>query len=615
MCGIVGYVGDEPAVPILLAGLERLEYRGYDSAGVAVVDTGGDGAGRLSVVPRQRPLADLAACADLVGLAGRTGIGHTRWATHGRPSEANSHPHRDPSGRVAVVHNGIIENHQELRRRLTAGGAVFASETDSEVIAHLVAGALVAGAGDLVTAVRKAIGELEGAFAIAAVSVDEPGVIVGARREAPLVAGVGDGCGVLASDIPAILAQTRDVVVVEDDEIVEVRPGGLRLESVAGAVLEPAWRRVEWDLAAAERGGYPDFMLKEIHEQPEALADTLRARLDDAGRLTLDEVRLSEDDLRRVDKVVVVACGTSYHAGLVAKYALERWARLPVEAEIASEFRYREPVVDGRTLVVGISQSGETADTIAACRHAAEAGAVVVAVSNVVDSTMAREAGAVVYTHAGPEIGVAATKTFTCQIAALQLFALYLAQARGTLDSEAISPIWKELQEVPRLVAGVLADTSVIEDEARRWDGVEDAFFLGRGAAYPVALEGALKMKEISYVHAEGYPAGELKHGPLALIEPGVPVVAVVTPSEVSRKTLSNVAEVAARGGRIILLASPGEEGTEVAEVVLAVPCLHDLVAPIVDVVPLQLLAYHVARNRGLDVDKPRNLAKTVTVE
>jgi len=616
MCGIVGYCGDAEALPVLLEGLAHLEYRGYDSAGVALL--GGPDGNRLDVVRRQGKLSELTSAPELAGLGGSVGIGHTRWATHGRPSEANAHPHVDAARRVALVHNGIIENHQELRHELRAAGVEFASETDTEVVAQLV-GHLLATEPELALAdaVRAAARRVDGAFALAVVSRDEPGLVVGARRSAPLIAGTAGNVGLLASDIPAIIGQTREIVILEDDQVVEIRGDDLVVTDLDGQTVEPIRNHVDWDLEAAEKAGYDTFMLKEIHEQPRALADTLRGRIDAAtGRLVLNELRTDEHALRTADKVVVVACGTSFHAGLVSKYAIEHWARIPVEIDIASEFRYRDPVLDSRTLVIGVSQSGETADTIAACRYAKDLGAKVVAVTNVVDSTMAREADAVLYTYAGPEIGVAATKTFTCQIAALDLVALYLAQLRGTLYPREVSDLVAQMHRLPAQVQEILDNPGPVEDEAVVWGQATDAFYLGRGAAYPTALEGALKMKEISYLHAEAYPAGELKHGPLALITDGVPVVSVVTASKVHAKTLSNVAEVAARGGRIILVANPGagDAGVDAARV-FEVPETHELFAPMLDSVVLQLLAYHVAAERGCNVDKPRNLAKTVTVE
>jgi glucosamine--fructose-6-phosphate aminotransferase (isomerizing) len=609
MCGIVGYVGGEPALPVLLDGLARLEYRGYDSAGVAL--QGPDG---LWIRRRAGKLAELAGAVGDAPPAS-AGIGHTRWATHGRPSEQNAHPHTDCARRLAVIHNGIVENYLDLRHRLEAQGHELASETDTETFAHLVEVQLSGGLG-LADAVRAALRQVEGALAVAVVSADDPGLVVAARRVAPLVAGLTPGAGLVASDIPALLARTRDVFVIDDDQVVELRPGSIRVTDLEGAEVDPPRRHVTWDLEAAEKGGYPDFMLKEIHEQPEAVADTLRGRVTPDGRLMLDELRLSEDELRSVDKVFIVGCGTSFHAGLVAKYAIEHWTRLPCEIEIASEFRYRDPVLDAQTLVVGVSQSGETADTIAAFRYARRLKASVVAVCNVVDSSLARDADAVVYTHAGPEIGVAATKTHTSQVVALYLLALYLAQVRGTIYPSEAAHLLKDLHRLPDQIRSVLGRSEEIRVLAERYSGTRDFFFLGRSVGYPVALEGALKLKEISYARAEGYPGGEMKHGPIALIEPGTVVVGVATGSHVQAKTLSNVQEVRARGATVLLVANEGDEGAAAhADAVMLVPRTSELFSAAVDVVALQLFAYWLAKARGKDVDQPRNLAKTVTVE
>ena len=609
MCGIVGYVGDEPALPVLLDGLARLEYRGYDSAGVAL--QGPDG---LWVRRRAGKLAELAGAVGDAPSA-TAGIGHTRWATHGRPSEQNAHPHTDCSGRLAVIHNGIVENYLDLRHRLEAAGHELASETDTETFAHLVEEQVAAGLG-LAGAVRAALQQVEGALAVAVVSADEPGLVVAARRVAPLVAGVTGAAALVASDIPALLSRTRDVFVIDDDQVVELRPGSIRVTDLDGMEIEPPRRHVTWDLEAAEKSGYPDFMLKEIHEQPAAVADTLRGRVTPDGRLMLDELRLSEEELRSVDKVFIVGCGTSFHAGLVAKYAIEHWTRLPCEIDIASEFRYRDPVLDAQTLVVGVSQSGETADTIAAFRYARQLKASAVAVCNVVDSSLARDADAVVYTHAGPEIGVAATKTHTAQVVALHLLALYLAQVRGTIYPSEAGGLLAELHRLPGLIEAVLARSEEIREVAERFVGTRDFFFLGRSVGYPVALEGALKLKEISYARAEGYPGGEMKHGPIALVEPGTVVVGVATRSHVQAKTLSNVQEVRARGATVVLVANEGDdEAAAHADAVLTVPETAELFSAAVDVVALQLFAYWLAKARGKDVDQPRNLAKTVTVE
>ncbi|MEZ5171053.1 MAG: glutamine--fructose-6-phosphate transaminase (isomerizing) [Acidimicrobiia bacterium] len=611
MCGIVGYTGSDSALPILLDGLSSLEYRGYDSAGVAL-QVPGDG---LWIRRRAGKLAELAgAVGDAPGDA-TTGIGHTRWATHGRPSEENSHPQTDESGDLAIVHNGIVENFLELRAELEGAGHEFSSETDTEVLAHLVADRLTDG-DDLATAVRSLLRRVEGSFTVAVVHAADPGLVVAARRVSPLVAGITDGAGLIASDIPALLPHTRDIFVVDDDHVVELRPGSIRITDPDGTDTEPTPRTVTWDVEQAEKGGFDDFMLKEIHEQPDAVRDTLRGRTDPAGHLMLDELRLEEDDLRAVDKVFLVGCGTSYHAAMVAKYALEHWTRLPCEIDIASEFRYRDPVVDTRTLVVGVSQSGETADTIEAMKYAKRWDAQIIAVTNVVDSGMARLADAVLYTHAGPEIGVAATKTHLAQVVALELLALYLAGVRGTRYPSEARDLLAELLEVPARIETVLGRNDEIRPVAEELSEVRDFFFLGRGVGYPVAMEGALKLKEISYARAEAYPGGEMKHGPIALIEPGTVVVGVATRSHVYAKSLANISEMRTRGATVLLVANDGDEvAAELADHVLWVPPTMELFSPAVDTVALQLFAYHLAKSRGRDVDKPRNLAKTVTVE
>lgn len=609
MCGIVGYVGSRPAVEVLMPGLERLEYRGYDSAGIALPDQG-----QIMVAKKAGRIADLRESLDHKVLGSTTGIGHTRWATHGAPTEPNAHPHVDCTGTVAVVHNGIVENWSELRSELSSRGHAFTSDTDTEVLAHLVEEMAEM---ELVDAVRALMKRAEGAIALAVIRTDSPDVLVGARRHSPLVVGRGEGENFLASDIPAFLAHTRDMVVVDDDRVVEVRADSVVIYDLEGATIEAERRTIEWDLEAAEKGGYPTFMLKEIHEQPGAIADTLAGRVDSKGRITLRELELPDQMLRMVDKVFVIACGTSYHAAMMAKYAIERWTRLPVEIDIASEFRYRDPVLDGRSLVIGISQSGETIDTLAAVRYAHAQGSILIGVTNVVDSALAREADAVLYTRAGPEIGVAATKTFTTQLVVLQLLGLYLAQVRGTLDPGSVTVMVEELGKLPAAVDEALRLDPQVQSIAAEWAATRDFFFLGRSGDFPVAMEGALKLKEIAYVRAEGYPAGEMKHGPIALIEPGVVVIGVATDSRIRQKTLSNLEEMRARGATIAMIV---EEGTEtdidgLADHIIVLPASPDLLCTVTAVVPLQLLAYHVAAARGKDVDKPRNLAKTVTVE
>lgn len=608
MCGIVGYVGPDQVLPILLEGLRRLEYRGYDSAGVAVLD------GAMTVVKKAGKLAELeTVLAGADPPKGRTGMGHTRWATHGPPTDNNAHPHVDCTGQVAVIHNGIIENFQELKDELTKEGHTFVSDTDTEVMAHMVEAAY---AGNLGDAVRETVARLAGAYALVVTHADQQDVIVGVKVSSPLIVGIGKGENLLASDIPAVLQRTRRFVPVDENRVVEVRADSVRITDLQGQEVSFEPVEVEWDLAAAEKAGYHDFMLKEIHEQPTAIRDTLRGRFDTRGRLVLDDLRMREDQFEDVDKVFVVACGTAFHAGLVAKYAIEHWTRLPVEIDIASEFRYRDPVLDAKTLTLAISQSGETIDTLEAARHARHQQSPVIAISNTVGSSIARESDAVLYTRAGPERGVAASKTFATQMVALHLLALYLAQVRGTMYPEEISSYVDRMASLPEQVEKALRLDGQIRELAARYQGARDVLFIGRHTGYPAALEGALKLKEISYIHAEGYPAGELKHGPIALVEPGVPVVAVATECHVYPKVLSNMQEVKARGAQVIAVATEGDrEIANIADHVLFVPRTHELLSPIVVTVPLQLFAYHIAKLRDCDVDQPRNLAKSVTVE
>jgi glucosamine--fructose-6-phosphate aminotransferase (isomerizing) len=615
--GASGAEGTREVLDVLLEGLGRLEYRGYDSAGVALVAPGGGGVWRARAANGTRSLDDLIKRVEKAPTGMSAGIGHTRWATHGRPSDENAHPHVDCTGRIAIIHNGIIENHAELTDELQAAGHTFESETDTEVLAHLIEANLVADpTAGLAGAVRAAIGRIRGTFSVAVVWADEPDLIVAARRVSPLLVGTTESATFLASDIPAILGLTRDFSVIEDDQVAELRPGSVRVTRLDGTEVEPTRISVDWDLEAARKDGYDDFMSKEIHEQPRAVADTLLDRLLPDGTLTLDEVHITPDEFRAFNKVFIVACGSSYHAGLMAKYAIEHWARLPVEIDIASEFRYRQPVLDERTLVIGVSQSGETTDTCEAVREARRLGAKVLVICNVVDSSMARKSDAVLYTRAGPEIGVAATKTHIAQITALDILALYLGEVRATLSAGDGRALLAAMGSLPDNVATVLER---FDDVARVAADLRDSssfLFVGRNVGYPVALEGALKLKELSYVRAEGFPGGELKHGPIALIEPGTVVIGVATRTPVLDKILLNVAEVKARGATVVLVANDGDEETaRHADFVFWVPQTEHLFAPVVDVVPLQIFAYSLARLLGHDVDRPRNLAKVVTVE
>ena len=610
MCGIVGYVGPRSAVDVLIPGLARLEYRGYDSAGIAIQEDHG-----ISVVKKAGRISELEQTLDRAPIpVAHTGIGHTRWATHGIPNTMNAHPHRDCGGDVIVVHNGIIENWGELKSQLLARGHEFASDTDTEVVAHMIEEM-----ADLALdeAVRRVMRIAEGSLALVLMRTSDPNLLVGARRGSPLVVGQGEGENFIASDIPAFLEFTRKMLIVDDDRVVMVRRDSVSMTDLEGNPVIPTERAIEWDLEAAERGGFKTFMEKEIYEQPKAIADTIRGRIGRDGRVDLAELGLEPARLQAVDKAFVIACGTSYHAAMMAKYAIERWTRLPVEIDIASEFRYRDPVLDRRSLVIGISQSGETLDTLAAVRYARAQGATLIGVTNVVDSALAREADAVLYTRAGPEIGVAATKTFTTQLVAMQLLGLYLAQIRGSEDEGTIVHLAQAVTTLPALVEEALAASEGISRLALEFANTRDVFFLGRSGDFPVAMEGALKLKEIAYVRAEGYAAGEMKHGPIALIEPGVLVVGVATDTHVRAKTLSNMQEMKARGGTILLVVEQGyeAEAKEVADHVLLVPPGPDLICTVTAVVPLQLLAYHIATAKGFDVDKPRNLAKTVTVE
>ncbi len=616
MCGIVGYVGSGSALDVVLAGLRRLEYRGYDSAGVALVADGElwtrKRAGKIAVLEEalggeQPPMST-------------TGIGHTRWATHGGPTDLNAHPHVSSDGKVAIIHNGIIENFAELREELGAAGVHLSSETDSEVAAHLVAAMLPQTGGDLAEAVRRVSRRLNGAFTLVAVDANRPDTIVGARRNSPLVVGIGDGEAFLASDVAAFISYTRDAIELGQDQVVELSADGAVVTDFHGNPAHVTPFTVDWDAAAAEKSGYDLFMLKEIAEQPRAVADTLRGRFNRNGHLQLDDTRISNTELREADKIVVVACGTAYHAGMVAKYAIEHWTRIPVEVELASEFRYRDPIVGNRTLVIAVSQSGETMDTLMALRYAKEQGARVMAICNTLGSTIPRESDAVLYTYAGPEIAVASTKAFLTQIVAAYLIGLYLAQVRGNMFGDEVRAILDELADMPRKVDLVLDTVEEVRDIARELADSRSVLFIGRHVGFPVALEGALKLKELAYMHAEGFAAGELKHGPIALLEDGLPVV-VVVPSPRGRsvlhdKIVSNIQEVRARGARTIVIAEEGDETVNpYADHIVRIPQCPTLMQPLVATVPLQVFACEMATAQGHDVDQPRNLAKSVTVE
>ena len=615
MCGIVGYVGEKPLLPVLMEGLRRLEYRGYDSAGVAVVRDG-----QMHIRRSAGKLSNLDDVLAKDPIAGEFGIGHTRWATHGRPTEENAHPHRDCRGRIVVVHNGIIENYLELKKELAAEGHRFVTETDTEIVAHLVE---KEGRGDgLEAAVRRALKRLRGLFALVMISADEPDTIVTVRNGPPVVIGLGKDEYFVASDIPAILSHTREIVFLDDREIAVITKSGVVFSDFDGKKLIRKPQHVSWDPVMAEKAGYPHFMLKEIHEQPWAVRETVIGRTSaENGRVYLHEMGLDEAALRDIERIVICACGTSWHSGLVGKFLIEELARVPVEVDYSSEFRYRRPLVDKRTLAVVITQSGETADTLGALREAKQLGARSIAICNVVGSMATREADGTVYTHAGPEIGVASTKAFTCQLVALHLLAIAIGQARGTLDPARARELINELEQIPVSIEKTLKLDGRIRELSSRIQHHRDFLYLGRGINYPIALEGALKLKEISYIHAEGYPAGEMKHGPIALIDEDLPVVAVAADDGVFEKALGNIQEAKARGARMIVVTNASKAGAfedlldPKRDVVLTVPDAHPLLLPILLVVPLQLLAYHVAICRGADVDQPRNLAKSVTVE
>jgi glutamine---fructose-6-phosphate transaminase (isomerizing) len=615
MCGIVGYVGGKPALDVVIEGLRRLEYRGYDSAGLAVVADGAlDGrkkAGKLANLEKE--LADRPLPLSTIGL------GHTRWATHGGPTDVNAHPHLDTAGQVAVVHNGIIENFAALRTELQEAGVDLVSQTDTEVVAHLLGAEFPLSGGDLAEAMRRVCLRLDGAFTLVAIHADQPDVVVGARRNSPLVVGIGADEAFLCSDVAGFIGHTREAIELGQDQVVEVRRDGVTITSFGGAPAEGKSFHVDWDMKAAEKEGYAYFMEKEIAEQPQAIADTLMGRLSPSGKLSLDEMRITAAELRSVDKIIVIACGTAYHAGLIAKYAIEHWTQIPVEVEVASEFRYRDPILSRDTLVIAISQSGETADTLMAIRHAREQHARVLAICNTNGSTIPRESDAVLYTHGGPEIAVASTKAFLTQLVACYLVGLFLAQVRGVKFGDEIREVLNQLAQAPAKVAEVLAGMGPVRALGRELKDEGRVLFLGRHVGFPVALEGALKLKELAYVHAEGFAAGELKHGPIALIEPGLPVVVIVpSPSRplLHDKIVSNIQEIRARGARTIVIAEKGDTAVApFADTLIEVPVLPTLLQPLVSTVPLQVFACALADAKGLDVDQPRNLAKSVTVE
>jgi glucosamine--fructose-6-phosphate aminotransferase (isomerizing) len=617
MCGIIGYIGGQKVLPILIEGLRRLEYRGYDSAGVAVVRNG--------AIELRRSAGKLSRLEEVLAvnpLEGEYGIGHTRWATHGRPTEENAHPHRDCTGQIVVVHNGIIENYLDLKRQLQQEGHRFITETDTEIVAHLVEREMQ---GDgLENAVRRALLYLRGLFALVLISADDPNKIVTVRNGPPIVVGLGENEFFVASDIPALLSHTRDVVFLGDEEMAVITPDGVEFTDYSGRAVSKKSTRVSWDPVMAEKAGYKHFMLKEIFEQPWAVKETVLGRASvESGKVFLQEIEIPDEVLRNVERVVILACGTSWHSALVGKFMIESLTRVPVEVDYGSEYRYRDPIVSKNTLAIVITQSGETADTLAALREAKKKGARSIAICNVVGSMATRETDGTVYTHAGPEIGVASTKAFTTQIVALHLLAIYLGQIRGTLSAEAARPHLDALTQLPLLLEQALKCEPVTEDIARRFYHRSDFLYLGRGINYPIALEGALKLKEISYIHAEGYPAGEMKHGPIALIDEELPVVTIAPHDHVFEKMIGNVQEAKARGGSVIALTTASRDGGQgirelldpSQDFLITVPDSHPLLTPVLMVVPLQLLAYHIAVRRGCDVDQPRNLAKSVTVE
>ena len=609
MCGIVGYVGPRDAAPILIDGLRRLEYRGYDSAGIAVLTRDGE----VFVEKKAGKLSNLTDHLNGDAPAGNPGIGHTRWATHGRPNDENAHPHRDCTGKLALIHNGIIENYADIKARLAAQGHRFHSDTDTEVLAHLIETKY---SGDLVEAVRAALGEVTGAYAIGVMHTDHPDRIVGARMNVPLIVGLGDGEGFLASDVPAILEHTKKVIILNEGDIADVTPTGTRILSMDGAEIQRDVTDIRWNIEAAEKGGFPHFTLKEIYEQPHAIQECLRGRVDASGAVNLPELEAIEDRLKAIERVYVVGCGTASYAAHVAAYLIQEWVGLPATMQVGSEMRYSPPPIDERTLVIGVSQSGETADTLAPLKLASERGALVVVVTNVVGSAITREADAVCYLQAGPEVAVASTKAFVTQVLVLQMVALQLSRVRGTMGASHLKTYGQSLRSLPRLAAETLKTAAQVKKLAQRYAKARDFIFIGRGVGFPIAMEGALKLKELSYVHAEGYAAGELKHGPIALLDPDTPLVAIATKGAIYDKVVSNVAEARARSAPVIVVATVGDEHIDhYAQDVIYIPETPEAISPVIAVLPLQLLAYEVAVARGTDVDQPRNLAKSVTVE
>ena len=612
MCGIVGYSGPQSAATPLIEGLRRLEYRGYDSAGIALGTPG-----KLFIEKKAGKLSNLEGSLDSSLPVVHSGIGHTRWATHGGPTDGNAHPHVDNEGKLAVIHNGIIENYSELRKELEVRGHKFSSETDTESVAHLLSDLRKKHNGDLSAAMREAVKALRGSFTLLAIHGDAPEVVVGVRRNSPLVVGLGDGENFMASDVAAFIDYTKRAIELGQDEVVTMTPTSVKITDLDGKAVKPKEYQITWDASAAQKGGFTHFMLKEIFEQPKAVADTLIGRLSDNKQIVLDELRMSADEIRALKKITVIACGTAYHAGLVAKYAIEKWAKIPVDVEIASEFRYRDPIIDAGTLVIAISQSGETMDTLMAVRHAKAAGGRVLAICNTNSSTIPRESDAVLYTHAGPEIAVASTKALLTQMVAVYLIGLHLAQVNGALKDAEVESLYKELLELPGKIEQILETVEPLRALTRSFAENNIILFLGRNIGYPVALEGALKLKELAYIHAEGFAGGELKHGPIALIDKGTPVIAILPAGHehaLDEKMLSNIQEVKARGARVIVIAEEGAH-VEGAEHIIRIPVVPALFQPVLATVPLQVFAYEMAVARGNDVDQPRNLAKSVTVE